>query len=224
MKQKIFAMLAAALLLMGATGCTSKEDNPSSTGMKVMEQELVGLWWDEFEYADVTETGVPFSRVLLAVQADADHTGCIYLGVFDDTSDEPLEVYGGPVDAGFTWRLLADGRLLLGDPVTGESYALARTRGEGGSYGTDMTNVANTKVSYADGSVTVSNDNYSGTLAKADAGKESEIKDKLLDLITAVNSGDADIGYGGSDNGPAHARRQGDKTFEMTKVKVRGSG
>ena len=90
MKQKIFAVFAAALLLLGMTDCTSNVDNPSPVDTTVLEQSLVGLWWDEFEYADVTEAGVPFSRVMLAVKADADHTGCIYLGVFDNTSDEPL--------------------------------------------------------------------------------------------------------------------------------------
>jgi len=130
MKSRFFAMIAAAALLLGMTGCTGV-DNPSTNDMSVLEQSLIGLWWDEFEYADVTEAGVPFSRVLLAVKADADHTGCIYLGVFDNTSDEPLAIYGGPEDAGFTWRLLADGRILLGNPVTGESYAL--TRGDNNS-------------------------------------------------------------------------------------------
>lgn len=109
MKQKIFAVFAAALLLLGMTDCTSNVDNPSPVDTTVLEQSLVGLWWDEFEYADVTEAGVPFSRVMLAVKADADHTGCIYLGVFDNTSDEPLAIYGGPENAGFKWRLLADG-------------------------------------------------------------------------------------------------------------------
>ena len=116
MKHKVLTMLAAAVLLLATTSC-SKDDN--TINVAELEKELVGVWWDEFEYADVTETGVPFTRVLLAIVADADHTGCIYLGVFDDSSDEPVAVYGGPDDAGFTWRLLEDGRVLLGDPVTG---------------------------------------------------------------------------------------------------------
>jgi hypothetical protein len=70
-----------------------------------------------------------------------------------------------------------------------------------------MTNVADAKVDYADGSMTVTNDNYSGTLVKADAAKEAEIKRQLQELITAVSSGDAGIGYGGSGNGSAYARR-----------------
>jgi len=183
MKQKFFAMFAAAMLLLGMTGCTGV-DNPSTStdDMSVLEQSLVGLWWDEFEYADVTEAGVPFSRVLLAVKADADHTGCIYLGVFDDTGDEPLAVYGGPEDAGFTWRLLADGRILLSDPATGESYALTRSAEGDSSYGNDMTNVTSTSLTYAAGSVTVANDSYSGTLVKADAEKEADIEETLSTL------------------------------------------
>ena len=181
MKQKFFAMIAAAMLLLGMTGCTV-EDNPSSVDINVLEQSLIGLWWDEFEYADVTEAGVPFSRVMLAVKADADHTGCIYLGVFNDTSDEPLAVYGGPQDAGFTWRLLADGRIQLSDPATGESYTLTRTRGDGGSYGEGMTDVAGTSLTYDNGSVTVANGNYSGELEKADAGKAAYIEETLSTL------------------------------------------
>ena len=199
-------MFAVAVFLMGLTGC-SKEDNPSAGDLSVLEQSLVGLWWDEYEYADVTETGVPFTRVLLVVEANTDHTGCIYLGAFDDNSDYPLAVYGGPEDAGFTWRLLADGRILLGDPVTGETYAMARTRGDGGSYGKDMTDVASTNVSYNGGNnLTVTNGDYSGTLTKADAAKEADIKEKLQAIITTVDGGDTGIGLGGGSNGPAKAR------------------
>lgn len=167
--------------MLGMSGCTV-EDNPSSGDINVQEQNLVGLWWDEFEYADVTEAGVPFSRVLLAVKADADHTGCLYLGVFDNTSNEPLAVYGGPEDAGFTWHLLADGSVLLGNPVTGETYTMTRTRGDGDSYGEGMTDISTTSVTYTDGSMTVTNGNYSGELVKADAEKEAEIGETLSTL------------------------------------------
>lgn len=182
MKQNFFAMFAATILLLGMTGC-SKDDNPSTPDTSALEKSLVGLWWDEYEYADVTEAGVPFSRVLLAVKADADHTGCIYLGVFDDKSDQPLAVYGGPKDAAFTWRLLADGRVELGDPATGETWALTRTRGaDGGSYGEGATDVSNTSLTYTGGSVTVTNDNYSGTLVKAGAEEAANIEEKLSTL------------------------------------------
>ena len=188
--------MMAAALLVGMTGC-SKDDNPSTVDIDALEQELVGLWWDEYEYADITEAGVPFTRVLLAVQVDANHTGCIYLGVFNDTSDEPLAVYGGPEDAGFTWRLLDDGRILLGDPVTGETYALARNVTRGGdssSYGDGMTDVSTTKLTYTDNNVTATNGNYSGTLEKANAEEAADIKEKLQNNInTNLPDGD-DLG------------------------------
>ena len=193
MKKIFFAMFAAAVLMTGLTGC-SKDDNPSTVDVSTMEKSLVGLWWDEYEYADVTETGVPFSRVLLAVKADADHTGCIYLGVFDDKSDEPLAIYGGPKDAAFTWHLQADGTLLLGDPVTGETYAVTRTRGaEGGSYGEGATDVSNTSLTYTDGSVTMTNDSYSGTLEKADPETAADIEKTLSQLSSATNLGGDDL-------------------------------
>lgn len=43
MKQKIITMFAAAALLLGMTGCVA-EDNPSSNGMDVLKQSLVGKW------------------------------------------------------------------------------------------------------------------------------------------------------------------------------------
>ena len=187
MKQKILTILAIVTIMLGMGSC-STDDNPTmpSVDVESLEQSLVGFWWDEYEYADVTEDGVPFTRALLAVKADADHTGYICLGVYDDKSDEPVAVYGGPEEAGFKWQLKADGTIVLTDPVTGDSYTLARTRGEGGSYGEKMTDVSATNMAYTDGSVTVTNDSYSGTLKKADAGKEADIE-KLM----AVKSPDA---------------------------------
>ena len=174
-------MFAAVVLLTGVTGCSSVEDNPSSGDIKALEQSLVGMWWDEFEYADVTEAGVPFSRAMLAVKANADHTGCLYLGVFDDTSDEPLAIYGGPQDASFTWRLLADGSIVLTDQTSGESMALTRGA-DASSYGKDMTDVSNTSLAYTDGGMAVTNGDYSGTLTKADDKKETEIDEMLTTL------------------------------------------
>ena len=198
--------MMAAVLLVGMTSC-SKEDNPAPN-IKALEQELVGLWWDEFEYADVTEAGVPFSRVLLAVKADADHTGCIYAGVFNDKDDNPLAIYGGPKDAGFTWQLLVNGKVLLSDPTSGESVELAPIRrASNGSYGETMTDVGSTNVSYADNSMTVTNNEYSGTLVKANAEKSADIDDKLQALITAVNGGDTGIGYNGQHSDTARAPR-----------------
>lgn len=182
MKHKVLTMLAAAVLLLATTSC-SKDDN--TINVAELEKELVGVWWDEYKYADVTETGVPFTRVLLAIVADADHTGCIYLGVFDDTDDLPLAVYGGPKDAGFRWQLLSDGRLLLSDPTTGETTELTRS---GDSYADNMTDVSAANMTYTAHHVTMTNENYSGTLAKADASQESDIWKKLSMPPSVINS------------------------------------
>lgn len=182
MKHKVLTMLAAAVLLLATTSC-SKDDN--TINVAELEKELVGVWWDEYKYADVTETGVPFTRVLLAIVADADHTGCIYLGVFDDTDDLPLAVYGGPKDAGFRWQLLSDGRLLLSDPTTGETTELTRS---GDSYVDNMTDVSAANMTYTAHHVTMTNENYSGTLAKADASQESDIWKKLSMPPSVINS------------------------------------
>lgn len=179
MKKIIIALFAASALLLGLTGCDKETD------IKKLEQSLVGIWWDAYEYSNVTETGVAFDWVLLAVVADADHSGCIYLGAYDSKSEELVAVYGGPEDAGFKWELTREGNIVLSDPATGESTVLTRA-GSDGSYGDGMTDVNGTNMTYKDGSVKVSNDSYSGTLTKADTGKEGEIKEQFYALFSAI--------------------------------------
>ena len=192
-------MLSAIALLLGMTGC-SKEP---SINVQELEKSLVGVWWDEYEYKDVTEDGIPFSRVLLAVKADADHTGCIYLGVFDETSDYPLVIYGGPDDAGFTWKLLSDGSLELGDPTSGKS--LLMTRADGENYGSTMTDVSGISMTYTGNSVTVSNNTYSGTLTKADAEEQADIEDKVSGEVRPLSTATAsDYGKVVCDKGHLH--------------------
>ena len=183
MKKKIFTIFAAAALILGMTGCTV-EDNPSSADNSATEKEFIGLWYEDFEYADETEEGIPFSRVLLAVKVDEDHTGYIIAGVFDEIGDEPVEVYGGPEEAYFSWKLLEDGRVQLGDPDTGETYDLPHslTRGDG-NYGKNITNVAETKIKLSDKTVTMTNNDGTHTLAKANAEKEEAIKEELKQRI-----------------------------------------
>lgn len=176
------------LVCLCMTGC-SKDDNPS-TPRTITDKDLVGLWWDEYKYSDVTETGDPFTRVILAVLANEDHTGCIYLGAFNDNSDEPVALYGGPKNAGFTWQLLDNGTLQLADPVTGEIWA--QTRSDGGSYGDNATDVSNTNLSYAPGKVTMTNESYSGTLAKANAQQAEDIVKKLSIPTPSTNLGSDD--------------------------------
>lgn len=188
-------MFAAAALMLGMASCTN-EDNPTPAPEPeptvISDEDLVGLWWEEYEYADVTEDGVPFTSVVMAVRVDDDYTGCIYLGVFDGKSEEPLAVYGGFEESGFTWDLLEDGRVLLGDPETGETYSLSRTRGDS-SYGKDMTNVANTKLTYnSNGTLTATNSSTE-TLTKASAEKAEEL---IKQLDTKIQS-NVNLGNGG---------------------------
>lgn len=181
MKQIVITLFATSALLLGLTGCNREEE----INIEELEQSLVGVWWDQYEYSDITETGVAFDKVLLAVVADANHTGCIYLGAYDSQSDALVAVYGGPEDAGFKWELTGKGDIVLSDPATGESTVLTRTDG-GSSYGNDMTNVNGTNMTYTNGSVTVTNSNYSGTLTKADTGKEGEINEQFSALFSAI--------------------------------------
>jgi hypothetical protein len=189
MKKTFFAMFAVAAFLLGMTGC-SKDDNSSTVDISALEKSLVGLWWDEFEYSDVTEDGTPFSHVLLAVDVDADHSGCIYLALFNKTDEEPLAIYGGPDDAGFKWKLLENGDVVISDPTTGESAVLARTRADNSNYGNDMTNVANTNMNFANGSITMNNGTYSGTLNKANDDQKADIEERLRErILSNVNLG-----------------------------------
>ncbi len=181
MKFRYLAVLSALALLLGMTGCKKE-----SVNIQELEKSLVGVWWDEYEYEDETEDGIPFSKVLLAVKADADHTGCIYLGVFDDESEDPLVIYGGPDEAGFTWKLLSDGTLELSEPTSAKSVAM--TRGDSGNYGSTMTDVSGTSMTYTDGGVTVNNGTYSSTLTKADAGTQTTIQNTLTNFAASANS------------------------------------
>ena len=180
MKKLFFALFAAAMLLSGLTGCMREID------VKLAEQCLVGIWWDEYDYSDVTETGVPFDKVLLAVEADADHSGCIYLGLFDSKSDELVAVYGGPEEAGFKWELTSKGDIVLSDPVSGESTVL--TKADGSSYGDNMTNVPGTTMTLSNNNLTLNNTSYSGTLTKAASGTEGEIKETLSMPFSALKT------------------------------------
>lgn len=205
MKAQLFSILAAAALLLCMTGCSKDEATPSNT-TKLTEQDLVGLWWDEFEYTDVTETGQPFTRALLAVKADADHTGCIYLGVFNDNDDEPVAVYGGPKDAGFTWTLLPNGRVQIAEAAAVATKAV--TRADGSSYGSQTTDVASTQLACAPEKLTMTNGSRSYALAKADAEQAAAIEKKLNDFNT--NANDVEVIGIGEPNAPAGVKNAGE--------------
>ena len=96
MKKKILAMFAAAMLLLGMSACDElfgDSDNPVTPSQQELEESLIGLWYEEFEYKDVTEDGKPFNRALIAVEAKADHTGYVALAVFDLRRTEGCAIY-----------------------------------------------------------------------------------------------------------------------------------
>ena len=171
MKQKFLAMFAAAVVLLGLTGCTAV-DNPSTPDTSILEQSLVGLWYESFDYEDVTENGKPFNRALIVVEANADHTGYVALAVFDDEFNEPLEIYGGPKDAPFTWQVTPEGRIILTDPNTGTSMMPSRTRGKG-NHGS-FVDISQIEMNYTSGNVTFSNASHAGSLTKARSGKSGK--------------------------------------------------
>lgn len=71
-----------------------------------------------------------------------------------------------------------------------------------GSYGDGMTDISKTNLTYTDGSVTLTNGDYSGTLGKADAETAADIEKKLSQLSSATNlGGDDDININGTPQG-----------------------
>ena len=169
-------LLVAAVVCSASvfTACTSKDDTPSTQSLQQQEESLIGLWYEDFEYKDITEDGKPFSRAMIAVEAKADHTGYVALAVFDDEFNEPLEIYGGPKNAPFTWQVTADGHVILADPNSGKSIVAGHTRGS--DLG-DFVDVGQISMSCADGSVTFRNASHVGSLAKAEGNRNSLIQD-----------------------------------------------
>ncbi len=175
MKQKIFALIATAVLLIGMGACTDRTDNPVAISQQEMEQRIIGLWSEEFNYEDVTENGKPFNRALVVVEAKADHTGYVALAVFDDVFNEPLEIYGGPKDAPFTWQVTAEGQIILTDPNTGESIKPAPRR-SGESHG-NFVDIGQIKMNSTAGSIAFSNASHQGTLNRAAGNNKGLIQD-----------------------------------------------
>ena len=174
MKQIILAMFAAVALLLGMGACKDSDD-PAISSRQEIEESLIGLWYEEFDYEDVTEDGKPFNHALIAVEAKADHTGYVALAVFDDEFNEPLEIYGGPTDAPFTWQVTDKGHVTLTDPNTGTSIKLAPTRSDGNH--SDFVDIGQIDMNCTQGSVAFSNASHSGSLKRAGSNKSNLIQD-----------------------------------------------
>ena len=169
MKKNMLWMLTA-ILICGAMVFSACSDNDDSS-QKVMESDLVGLWYEEFKYEDVTEDGKPFNRAMIVVETKADHTGYLALAVFDDEFNEPLRVYGGPKDAPFTWQVTEGGQIILKAPNT----RTASTRSDGDH--NDFVDVGKTNLNYGQGSITYSSPSYEGSLSQAPSGTGDLIQD-----------------------------------------------
>ena len=175
MKQRILVIIAVAAFLLGMGACTDKNDSPVIPSQEEMEKSLIGLWYEEFAYEDVTEEGKPFNRALIVVEANADHTGYVALAVFDDEFNEPLKIYGGPTDAPFKWQVTAEGNVILTDPNTGSTIDQLSTRSDANH--DNFVDINQINMNCASGKVDFANSSHEGSLSKAEKGKNSLIQD-----------------------------------------------
>lgn len=159
----------------GMVACTDKTDNSSRPSQQEMEKNLIGLWYEDFDYKDVTEKGKPFNRAMITLEVKADHTGYVALSVFDDEFNEPLEIYGGPTDAPFTWQITADGHVILDAPQTDNVLRSAETDSTGSH--NDFVDINQINLDCKQGTVNFSNTTHNGSLSKVEGGKDDLIQD-----------------------------------------------
>ena len=159
----------------GMVACTDKTDNVSHPSQQEMEKDLIGLWYEDFDYKDVTEKGKPFNRAMITLEVKADHTGYVALSVFDDEFNEPLEIYGGPADAPFTWQITADGHVILDAPPTDNVLRSAETDSTGSH--NDFVDINQINLDCKQGTVNFSNTSHNGSLSKVEGGKDDLIQD-----------------------------------------------
>lgn len=159
----------------GMVACTDKTDNSSRPSQQEMEKNLIGLWYEDFDYKDVTEKGKPFNRAMITLEVKADHTGYVALSVFDDEFNEPLEIYGGPTDAPFTWQITADGHVILDAPQTDNVLRSAETDSTGSH--NDFVDINQINLDCKQGTVNFSNTSHNGSLSKVEGGKDDLIQD-----------------------------------------------
>ena len=178
MKRNSIHNLAAILFICGAsifTSCTSNYDTPATPSQQEIEKSVIGLWYEEFEYQDVTEDGKAFNRAMIAVETKADHTGYVALAVFDDVFNEPLEIYGGPKDAPFTWQVTAEGHIILTATNTRATMMSTRSSDDGdGENPNDFVDIDQINMNCTQGQVTYSNGSHNGSLNRA-AGNEDDL-------------------------------------------------
>ncbi len=175
MKQKIFTIIATSVLLLGIGACKDKNDDTALPSQQEMEESLTGLWYEEFNYEDVTENGKPFNRALIVVETKADHTGYIALAVFDDVFNEPLEIYGGPKDAPFKWQVTDKGHITLTDPDTGTTIMSSRTGSKGNH--SNFVDIGQIEMNCTQGQIAYSSASHKGSLNKVGSDKNDLIQE-----------------------------------------------
>ena len=231
--KKLKMWMIAAILVCGAslfTACTGDiSDNPAPPSQQGLEESLVGLWYEELEYTGVLEdTGEAFTSVVLAMQVDEDHTGCLYVGAFNGGDyDNPLAVYGGPEEAGFTWQLTIGGQLIMTATDGSGSMALTRTRGDGtNSDGLhQLTSLNGWETETVNGQTVISRGSDVLTPANAEqtATIENMISGESFTLVTLNVDGmpkqilffDVNTEGPGEENSPAIARYLINKQFDI---------
>ena len=175
MKQKIFTIIATSVLLLGIGACKDKNDDTALPSQQEMEESLTGLWYEEFNYEDVTENGKPFNRALIVVETKADHTGYIALAVFDNVFNEPLEIYGGPKDAPFKWQVTDKGHITLTDPDTGTTIMSSRTGSKGNH--SNFVDIGQIEMNCTQGQIAYSSASHKGSLNKVGSDKNDLIQE-----------------------------------------------
>ena len=168
-------MFAAAVLMIGMSACSDQKENPIMPSQQELEQSLIGLWYEVFDYEGSTEEGKPFNHALIAVEAKADHTGYIALAVFDDEFNEPLKIYGGPADAPFAWQVTADGHIILTDLHTDATNRAARMRRSDSL--DDFVDIGQIELSCSPGQIAFSGASHNGSLSKVESDENGLIQD-----------------------------------------------
>ena len=176
--KKCLNFVVAVILAYSAmmlTACSDNTENTQSPSQKEMEKSIVGLWYEEFDYEDMTEDGKPFNHAMIVVETKADHTGYVALAVFDDEFNEPLKIYGGPNGAPFTWQMTAAGHVVLTDLQTRSTVVSAHTRGEGNQ--NSFVDIGQIDMHCTSGHISYSSTSHNGSLDKAEGNNNSLIQD-----------------------------------------------
>jgi hypothetical protein len=189
-----------------------------------MEESLVGLWYEEFDYAGVLEdTGEAFTSVVLAMQVNKDHTGCLYAGAFNEGDyDNPIVVYGGREEAGFTWHLTDSGQLIITATTNGEHIVLTRSDNDELR---ELTSVDGWETENVNGQTVISRGSNVLTPANAEqtATIENMMNGESFTLATLNADGmpkqiiffDVNTGGPGEEYSPAIARYMLNKQFDI---------